>query len=291
MNNKRTRALAGAAITLLLVSAAVFSNAPAGAQEKLKPEEIVARHLAAVGADETRASIKTRVIQGTANVTFRAPSIGQASGRVVMASEGSKHMVGMAFDNTGYPQERLGYDGNDATAGYIRPGQRSNLGEFLLTHKPIMRQGLLGGVLSEAWPLYDLEEKKPKLEGGGTKKIGDRTAYEVRYSPKGGSDARITLFFDAETFHHLRTEYSRTIAAQMTNNPEQSAAQRETRYKMTEDFSDFKKEGGLTLPHTYTIKVEFDTRGGAFQALWEFKLSQFAYNQPIDASSFNMGTE
>lgn len=294
MKNTCTRAFNKIVITWLLVLAAVSSSALDAAAlsgEDIRPEEIIAKHLASIGADETRRSVKTRIIQGTVNVTFRAPALAQAAGRVVMASAGNKHLIGMAFDNTGYPQEKFAFDGDDMTAGFIRPGLRSNLSEFLLTHKAIMRQGLLGGVLSEAWPLFDLTEKKPKLEYGGTKKIGDRTAHELKYVPRGGSDVRISLFFDAETFQHLRSEYTRTISAQLGGSPELSAGQRESRYTLVEDFSDFKKAGGLILPHTYMIKLDLDTRGGTFQAQWEFKLSQFSYNQKIDPGSFNVGTE
>ncbi|MGH9944248.1 MAG: hypothetical protein ACRD9R_18025 [Pyrinomonadaceae bacterium] len=292
MTNNCTRASNRAVIASLLVLAVVCSQAAAALpEEKLRPEDVIAKHLEAVGAEATRQTVKTRIIQGAVNVTFRSPAIGQAAGRVVMASEGNKHLVGMAFDNTGYPQERFAFDGNDMTAGYIRPGLRSNLSEFLLTHTAIMKQGLLGGVLSEAWPLFHLTEKRPKLEYGGTKKIGDKPAHELRYTPRGGSDVRISLFFDAETFQHLRTEYVRIISAQLGGNPELSARQRESRYSMVEDFSDFKKESGLTMPRTYMLKLELDTRGGTFQAQWEFKLSQFSYNQKLDPGSFNVGTE
>ena len=283
-----------AAALLLLLLAAGWSHAPASparAAEKMKPEEVIAKHLESVGAEETRKSVKSRIVQGTANVTFRAPSLGQVAGRVVMASEGDKHLVAMAFDTAGYSQEKIGFDGDKATVGFITPGKRSSLGDFLQTHKNIISQGLLGGVLSQAWPLFDPAGMKAKLEYAGTKKIGDTLTHELKYSPRGGSDVRISLFFDAETFRHVRTEYTRTIEGQMSANPE-APRQGESRYKMVEEFSDFKKEGGLTLPHTYAIKLDFDARGArSFRGEWQFALSQFAYNQPIDPGSFNMGTE
>jgi hypothetical protein len=283
-----------AAALLLLLPAAGWPYAPASparAAEKMKPEEVIAKHLEAVGPEETRKSVKSRIAQGTANVTFRAPTIGQAAGRLVMASEGDRHMLAMAFDTAGYSQEKIGFDGDKATVGYIKPGQRSSLGDFLMTHKNIISQGLLGGALSQAWPLFDTAGMKAKLEYAGTKKIGDRQAHELKYTPRGGTDVRISLFFDAETFQHVRTEYFRVIEGQMSANPE-ATRQGESRYRMVEEFSDFKKEGGLTLPHSYNIKLDLDaSRGTSLRAEWQFKLSQFAYNQPIDPGSFNMGTE
>ena len=99
---------------------------------------------------------------------------------------------------------------------------------------------------------------------------------------------KISLFFDQETFQHVRTEYQRVIAAATGDRSYVAGVTRETRYKMVEEFSDFRKEGGLTLPHTYRIKLSADTESGSFLAEWEMKLAQFAFNQPIDPSSFSI---
>jgi hypothetical protein len=64
--------------------------------------------------------------------------------------------------------------------------------------------------------------------------------------------------------------------------------EREGRYKMIEDFSLFKTEGELTLPHIYTIKLSVDTINGTFLAEWTIKLTNFEFNQPIDPAAFNV---
>jgi len=264
----------------------------ARAVDKLKPEEIVAKHLEAIGAAETRDSIKTRIIVGTVALAFQAPKLAQGLGRAVLASEGEQNLFGMVFDNSpNYPYEKVGFDGKEVTASYVRPGVRSPLGNFLLTHKAIVRGGLVGGVLSQSWPLFNLSGAKGKVEGGGTKKIGDRQAYELKYTPKGGSDLGISLFFDAETFRHVRTEYTRTISAQMGPTPETSARQSETRYKMTEEFSDFRKEAGLDLPHVYKLKLEIRSGGVSFDGEWTATMSQFSFNQRLAPNSFNAEAE
>ena len=283
-----------AVLACLLAAAAWVAAAPprARAGDKLKPEEIVAKHLEAVGAAETRESIKSRIILGTVAVTFRAPSAGQGLGRAVLASQGEKNVFGMVFDNSpGYPQEKVGFDGKDVTASYVRPGVRSPLGDFFLTYRTVVKQGLVGGVLSQSWPLFGLSENRGKLEGGGTKKVGDRQAYELKYLPKGGSDLRISLFFDAETFRHVRTEYTRTLTAQMGRTPETSAQQSETRYKMTEEFSDFRKESGLDLPHVYKLKLEIRSQGVSFDADWVTTMTEFNFNQRIDPNAFDVEAE
>ena len=256
--------------------------------QKLKAEEIVAKHLEAMGGAETLQSVSSRITNGTVVVTFMEPGTGQLGGRVVLASEGPKNVVAMVFDNaTNYPHEKMGFDGRDVSGSYARPGIRSTLGDFLLTHKGIIKYGIWGGALSQAWPLLDVRKSKIKLEAGGTKKIGDRLTQQLKLQPS-GADVRVTLFFDAETFQHVRTEYQRLIVAQMGSNPETSASQSETRYKLVEDFGDFRKEGGLTLPHTYKIYLEVLGRNGSFKADWAMTLTDFQFNQRIDPTAFDV---
>jgi hypothetical protein len=278
-----------AALACLLAAAAFSAPAPrTRAADKLKPEEVVARHLDSLGKAAARETMKGRMAVGTVTLVLHAPSTGQMGGRAVMASEGSKHMIGMAFEDSRYPQERVGYDGADVTTSFVRPGVRSTLGDFLMSYKVIMKSGLLGGVLSGAWPLLNLSEKKAKLEYGGESKVGDRRAYQLKYQPEGGSDLRISLFFDAQSFQHLRTEYTRVISSPMTAGPDAPPSQNETRYKMVEEFSDYREEGGLTLPHGYVIRLEFLTQRGSFKADWEFSLNQFLFNQPLAPDSFKV---
>ena len=190
------------------------------------------------------------------------------------------------------------FDGNKVTVGSPRPGSHGYWGNFLLTYDNIVKQGLLGGVLSDSWPLLNFSNKKQSLEVRGTRKLNGKTAYEVEYIPRGTSDLKIVLLFDAETFQHVRSEYTRVISAGLGSSStlatgrtsgadEASARQRPTRYKMTEDFSDFKKEGGLSLPHSYKVGLEFDTRGGTFVGNWQMTLTDFAFNQPIPPQTFN----
>ena len=57
---------------------------------------------------------------------------------------------------------------------------------------------------------------------------------------------------------------------------------------MVEDFSLFKTEGELNLPHIYTIKLSVDTVNGTFVAEWTIKLTNFEFNQKIDPAAFNV---
>ena len=274
-----------AVVAMILPFSSLAGTSPAG--DKLKPEEIVAKNLEAIGTAEARAKVHSRIVGGTVVATFVAPGTGQFKGRAVLASEGNKNLLAMIFETANYSGENIAFDGQNVTVGYARAGVRSNLGDLVWTYRPIVKQGLVGGELSQAWPLFNLSETKPKLGGGGTKKIGGGTAYEVKLIPRGGSDLEINLFFDSETFQHLRTEYTHVVLPQLGANVNASASQRPTRYKVIEEFSDFKKEGELTLPHTYKISLELDTQT-PFRGNWELTLDQFAFNQSIPPGMFNV---
>jgi hypothetical protein len=272
--------------TFLAVLSLLSSSSPA--EEKITVEDLLAKHLESMGTAKARASVTTRIISGTSLVIFRSPPPGQAPGRVVLASQDLKSLLGMRFQNPVYPREEFGFNGSSFVAAYVTPGMRSPLGEFLMTHDVIFKEGLLAGTLSSAWPLLNLTARRPRLEYAGTKKIDGRIVHELKYLPHGGSDLKIGLFFDDEMFRHVRTIYERVIPAPTGERVYTNVEERDIRYKMVENFSDFKNEGGLILPHTYKIELSVDSKGGTFLAEWQANLTQFTFNERIDPASFSI---
>lgn len=299
MNHTRTHARAPMRATLaaLLCCLAVVvpPASPGGVvaampdKEKMKPEDVVAKHLESIGTVEARRAVRNLVANGTVVFSIRSGGKGQAGGVSLIASEGEMNLLKMLFQSSPtYPHELLSYDGKEFGAIHVRPGARSPLGEFLMSHDAVFKQGLIGGTLSTAWPLLNLAERNPKLDYEGTKKIGDRQTHELRYAPRKGTEMKIKLFFDAETFQHVRTEYERTIAASLggrISTSGASAGKNEVRYKLVEDFSDFRKEGGLTLPHTYKLSLNIQGPVIVLQD-WVFDLTEFAFNQRLNAKDF-----
>jgi hypothetical protein len=190
-----------------------------------------------------------------------------------------------------YPREEFGFDGHSFIAAFVTPGVRSSLGSFLMNHDLVFKQGLMGGTLSSAWPLFDLSERRVDLEYGGVKKIDNKSVHEIKYMPRGGSDLKISLFFDEKTFEHVRTEYQRTIAAPLGNRAYANVEERESRYKMVEEFSNYKVEQELNLPHTYKILLMVDVQSGTFSAEWLLELNRFRFNEEIDPNSFSIKAE
>ncbi len=256
--------------------------------QKIDLEILLAKHPDSIGSPEARAAVKSRILSGTSQVIFRTTPVGQAIGKAVLASEGSKSLIGMSFPSPVYPREQLGFDGASFIAAFATPGTRSVLGNFLMTNDVIFKYGLMSGTLSSAWPLLNGASSKTQWKYVGTKQVEGHSLHEVRYVPRSGSDLTITLFFEPETFRHVRTEYERVIAAQMDTRSYTNVTTRESRYKMVEDFSLFKAEGGLNLPHIYAIKLTIDTQGGTSQAEWTIKLTNFEFNQKIDPAAFKI---
>ena len=280
------------ALGSVLICAAMFLvTHPSTATDKIKPEEIIAKHLQSIGSDEARAAIKTRIVAGTSQVVFKTAPVGQSYGRAVMASEGMKNLIGMSFVSSVYPREQFGFNGNSFIAAFVTPGVRSSLGSFLMNHDVVFKQGLMGGTLSSAWPFLNLSERIANLEYVGVKKIGYRPAHELKYQPKGSGDLQISIFFDEGTFEHVRTEYRRVIAAPTGDRAYSNVNERESRYKLIEEFSSFNLEQGLNLPHVYRIHLLTDAQSGTFEAEWLIKLTDFTFNQKIDPNSFTISAQ
>jgi hypothetical protein len=216
----------------------------------------------------------------------KAGGRGTSEGQGLIVSDGDKVLLSATFNSPDYPFERIGFDGGRVSARHFRPNVRSPLSNFFLSHEVVFKEGLIGGVLSTAWPLLRLDERKPKLSYAGAGEVAARPAHKLRYAPRKGSDLKITLFFDAETFQHVRTEYERTVPAPIGATSSDSVSQRETRYRMVEEFSDFRAEGGLTLPRAYSIVYTIFSTGTPVDVTWKFDLARLSLGQQIDPKVF-----
>jgi hypothetical protein len=286
----------GLAIILSLVLCSV-TGASLLPEDKLKPEDVVAKHLAAIGPVEQLAKAKSVVAIGDAKAMTHSAAVKELVGVSQVASAGDKVLLAMVFNSVSYPYEKVAFDGNKMTVGlWTGTGQRSSLGEFLMSQQVIFKEGLIGGVLSSAWPLRNVAERGSKLSYAGAKKIEDRTVHELKYSPrKGGGDLKISLFFDAETFRHVRSEYHLTVSARMGGRPDAMVTGRVTdsgsqtfhRYKLIEEFGDFQTVNDLTLPRTYRIRLTIDAQRSQLLE-WVMNFKRFAFNEPIEATAFNV---
>ena len=257
--------------------------------QKMKPEDILAKHLDSIGTTEDRAATKSLIAVGSAEVKSITKITTPVVGRIVIASAGMKNFWGMNLNSTDYPSEKFSYDGKKAKVGLVKLGNRSTLGNFVQSNDLMLENGLFGGTLSNSWAMLDMANRKAKLSSDGTKKINGKEAYVLSYSPKGGGDVTINLYFDKETFRHVRTEYKRISSAGIGSRPEDSTKFNENRITLTEDFADFKPEGKLMLPHSYHISyLTTGNSNGSTGIEWIFNLTEFAANQNLADGTFDI---
>lgn len=277
---------------LTLVVAVVFLNCVVplfGADQSMKPEELVARHLDAIGTKELRASTKTRVVQGSAAYKVLVGGGGVLEGKTGLASEGRKSRFMMKFPND-YRGETFVFNGEKAQVAFSNSNQsRSPLAAFVAAYDVIVKDGLLGGVLSTAWALSDVAGHQPKLVCEGLKKADGRQAYVLRYEPHKHSDVEILLYFDAETFRHIKSTYSFSVANNVGRTITESAHLQPERSLLEERFSDFKIVEGLTLPTHWRIQFTKELPDGTTTlSEWELKEDQINNNVGLDPRNFEV---
>lgn len=269
-------------LLILIFAASIFA-------QKMTTDELLAKHLDSIGTATDRVATKTLIAVGDAQIKSVTKITTPIVGRIVIASAGEKLFWGLGLNSTDYPLEKFSFDGKDAKTAVIRLGIRSTLGGFVESNDLMLKQGLFGGTLGTSWTMLDLANRKGKISMEGTKKINGKEAYTVSYSPKGGGDVEVKVYFDKETFRHVRTEYKRVSSAGIGTTPEASSRLSENRIIVTEDFSDFKPEGKLMLPHNYHISyVTTGNSNGSTSIEWIFNLTEFAANQKMADGTFDI---
>jgi hypothetical protein len=249
---------------------ATFLPALSGAAEKMKPAEVVAHHLDAVGTAEARAA--ARHVEGSCAMTAPASGgvAGALLGRFAFDSEAGRFALSMKFPAQGYPTESLALEGEKPDVGFVLPGRRSALGNFVSMHDVILREGLLGGALNARWPLLALEERGAKVGYDGLKKLDGRDLHRLRYRAKKGQDTLdVFLYFDPDTFRHVASVYMASQAQQLGTTMESSSSQPDVYLQLTETFANFKPAKGLTLPASWTIRYETQAKVTQY---WKYEL-------------------
>ena len=250
---------------------ALVAPAASGAAEKMKPAEVVAHHLDAVGTAEARAA--ARRVEGSCAMT--APASGGVAGALVgrfkLDSEAGAFALEMKFSSEGYSAETFAFEGGKPEVGYVLPGRRSALGNFVNTNDVILREGLLGGVLNAGWPLLAVEERGAKVTYDGLKKLDGRELHRLRYRAKKGQDSlEVFLYFDPDTFRHVASVYKTSQAQQLGTTMESSSSQPDVYLQLTETFADFKSARGLNVPSSWTIRYEMQAKVTQY---WKYELT------------------
>ena len=141
--------------------------------------------------------------------------------------------------------------------------------------------------MSLRWNLLDIEKHKTQLSGGGTKKIDGRklVALDYKASSGGAANFAVKLYFDPDTFSHVRTEYRFEVAAREGTfgaaNQQAFAV-----ISLIEEFSDFKNVDGLNLPYTYRVTYKTNSNVGMYENTLGIKVSEYRINQDLAPDFF-----
>ncbi len=288
MSRKTKQDILGLSALPFLIFCLCAPPLPAG-EQKLKVEEVVAKHLRSIGTPEARASVKSRLATGIVEAVFRLGGQGALSGKGQILSEGRKSSISFLFSTSDYPGEQIVFDGEKVAAGQVRPGQRTSLSTFLFAYDVIAKEGLLGGALSTAWPMLDLDARQAKVEYSGLKKIEGKQLHEVKYkAKKSPADCQITLYFDPETFRHVRTQYRIVRSAGMVSDPTQSSSSQDTIYTLLETFDNYKEVDGLTLPLATRLDLTIEAQSATIMSRWSLAITGITHNSQVDPKSFTI---
>jgi hypothetical protein len=264
----------------------VFSQDDAKKTEKLTAEDVVAKHLASIGTPADIAAAKSRVLVGTGRLSGKAMVTGYQSGPAQLASAGNMTLFAMVFANDNYPSEKAAFDGKDVTIGKLPGGEKTLLGEFLKRQGSVMKEGLFTGVLSLAWPLLDVAGKKVKLSYAGTTEMSGQTFHKLKYTSRVG-DMTVFLYFDT-SFHHVLSEYKFSVDVGASDDSTSGTGRKVERWTMTEQYSNFKTVGKLTLPFSYSINVTHVAETDLLSYDWKVSIGDVYLNEELQPAVFKV---
>ena len=313
-------------IALGFVLSLAHSGSVFAKDKKPEPEEVVVAHLKSIGDPEFLAGIKNRGLSGETSVEFIQGGVGTLTGQCVVVTQGRSLSIILNYGAVDYPREYFAYDGSEVEVATINPGQRSPLGDFIFRYNGLMKEGLLGGGWSLGWPLLDVESRESKLKYKSAE-VDGRELHQIEYNPKGDlNDIKVKLFFEPDTFRHVRTEYSLRVQGEQALQAGQTVSRgvaptsedlrvgqgggvitrnagildpvAYSYYRLVETFDNFKETkfrdpdtseiNSLILPYSYAIEYSVEGQGTTFVGRWNLTANEWMQNGKLDPSLFKV---
>jgi len=237
--------------------------------------EIINKHLQAAGGRESIAKLKSRVAIGIAKKDS------DAAVPVAIMSE-APNRVSAIYQFEGFNWQ-LSYDGNKPI---FRPTISRAAGIVMHKYEEMLTTGTMFNSISLYNVLLAGESDARKFEAKGTKKVKGRNAYVVEM--KEGKSQPVRLYFDAENFMWVRSEYgsvriTRDLGA--FSNDVKSHDEESTIDFYVETW-DFKEVDGVKLPFKLemvaTAPILKQKNVGAIVTT----ISEYRHNVPIDSKMF-----
>jgi hypothetical protein len=289
-------------ISLLFIFISLFGlSVFAQKDKKIDTKEIIEKHLEAIGTAEKRAL--NRTIAGDTEfkpkvVYSPMPSM---KGKNVISSDKQSILFLMAFPEIIYPNEQFAFDGKTFSnlnltnrrtgipTDFAGRGSISPLTIFAEKSTEVADKGLIGGILTTAWCLQNLQNNESMKTEISSKKVDGHEAYVISLTPSKMRLKSIKVFIDKSNFQHFRTEYRPKPLEKLAIIDVLSTVPLDE--IIVESFSDFKIENGLTLPHTYQIKADLISFGKLVSYEWKTTFSIFLFDQKMNADLFQIKTK
>ena len=253
----------------------------------IEPKEIISKHLESIASAEKRATLKTLFAIGLSEFESKNPIVKGGGKAVVVSDPGNLYFL-MSLNSRTYPYEKVGAFGNNISLPFVSPGQRSMLGAFLADNSKILLESLFCGSMSLRW-MGSIPNNATRLsmKSAGQKKINGRNAYAIDISMAGGesSNFSVRLFFDSETFHHIRSEYHREVAIGGIAFRQENQLANATA-DLSEDYSDFKEVDGFTLPYVYKATLKTNNANQTYESSWGIRVATYYFNQKLEPDFF-----
>jgi len=232
---------------LLLLITVLFSSVSVYSQTV---DEIISKHLDAVGGKEKLSGITSVSMEGTVEVMGQSgttkSTILNGKGSRSESEIGGQQVVNVYTDKGGWQINQFA----GMTDPQAMPDEQFKAGEDQIYIEPFL----------------DYAARGAKVELVGQEKVGTANAHKIKYTNKDG--AITTYYIDPTSFQVIQV-------SAISNNMGQQVEVKST-------YSDFQKtDYGLVVPHS--IDIDF---GGQFTVT--SKLQKVDVNQPVDASIFEM---
>ncbi len=202
-----------------IVAAGLLVLIPAFGQDLPTVDQVLEKHIAAVGGKAAIEKINTRIMKGT----FETPTFGASGTTELMVKAPNKAVSKTTVE--GYGVVGSGSDGETAWAQSPEIGIQDLKGAAL---SRAMRTAVFHSELK-------LKEIYPKMSVSGKEKVGERDAIVIDTVAKDGEAGK--LYFDAETWLLVRQDG-------LTDGQNGAAV------PIRMFFSEYKAVDGVQVPHT-----------------------------------------
>ena len=244
-----------AAFTRLVIAVLVLgSSSLASAQTA---DEVIEKHLAAIGGRAALAKLESRLMVGTFTVST---PVGELSGPIEIVNvvpNKARTVIKLDVSAVGGPGEVVIDQRFDGTAGYAMDSMQGN-------------RDITGGQLDNMrnntfpTPLFDYKAHGATVELAGKEKVGTRDAFVLVLKPKAGPVNR--LFIDAETFMAAR------VMIKLDTPPMGELEQ-------TSDYSDIRDVDGIKIP--FTLKASSSAQS------FTITITKVTHNSKVDETQFS----